>query len=205
MRVRTFIGIAAIVLIGLGMSGLSPVWADEGYGHGKGDGKGYGRHGGYSGHGMAGHHATTGHLLRGLLMSQKEMGLTDDQVAKLKAIQLDLDKTRIKAEADIMVAEREIEALIEDEKSELAAIEEKIKQAEMLEVGLRMAAIKARREAMALLTPEQSSRVKAVHEKMMQQYKERNMEGHGMKKGGGHGGSSKGEAGKGGQKKETTP
>jgi Spy/CpxP family protein refolding chaperone len=62
-----------------------------------------------------------------------------------------------------------------------------------------MAAVKARRDAMALLTPEQSARVKAVHEKMMQQYKERKMEGHGMKKGG-HGDPSKS-----GGKKEATP
>ncbi|HEV8540055.1 MAG TPA: hypothetical protein VGQ60_02720 [Nitrospiraceae bacterium] len=205
MRVKTFIGIVAIIA-GLGLLpvlGLSPGWAEEGYGHGKGDGqgKGYGRHGSYGGHGMSGHHASTGHLLRGLLMSQKEMGLTDDQVAKLKAIQLDLDKTRIKAEADIMVAEREVEAMIEDEKSDLSAIEEKIKQAEMQEVALRMAAIKARREAMSLLTPEQAARVKAVHEKMMQQYKERKMEGHGTKKGG----PSKSDAGKSSEKKGATP
>jgi len=193
MRLRSWIGIAAIVMMAASPMGFSPAWAEEGYGKGEGHGKGYGRHGSYGGHGMSGHHASTGHLLRGLLMSQKEFGLTDEQVSKLKALQLDLDKTRIKAEADIMVAERDIAALIEDEKSELSAIEEKIKQAEMQEVELRMTAIKARRDAMALLTPEQRARVKAVHEKMMQQYKERKMEGHGMKKGGRS------------DKKETTP
>lgn len=195
MRLKTWFGMAAIIVLLAPGVAPSPASAEEGYG--KGDhGKGYGKHGGYGGHGMPGHHATTGHLIRGLLMSQKEMGLTDEQVGKLKTIQLDLDKTRIKAEADIMVAERDIDAMIEDEKSELSAIEEKIKQAEMQEVALRMAAIKARRDVMALLTPEQRTRVKAVHEKMMQQYKERKMEGHGMKKGG-HGGSMKG-----GDKKE---
>lgn len=192
MRGKRFVRIIVMtMLFGLGMlpaSGLLPAWADEGYGHGKGYG---GKHGGaYGGYGMSGHHSTTGHLLRGLLMSQKEFGLTDEQVAKLKALQLDLDKARIKAEADILIAEREAQALIDDEKTELSAIEEKVKQAEMMEVGLRMAAVKARRDAMALLTPEQSARVKAVHEKMMQQYKERKMEqekDHGMmKKGAGH-------------------
>jgi Spy/CpxP family protein refolding chaperone len=175
MQMTIVRGLVAIgALLGLG---LQPTWAESGYGHGKESGMhgGYGKHGG---HGMGGHHASTGHLLRGLLQSQKEMGLTDEQVAKLKAIQLDLDKTRIKAEADIMVSERELQALVEDDKADLSAIEEKMKQGEMQEVALRMAALKARRDAMALLTPEQSQRIKAVHEAMMKKYKEGYKDGH---------------------------
>jgi len=159
-------------------------------GYGKGHGEGYerGEHGRGYGMGMPGHHASTGHLLRGLLRSQKEMGLSDEQVNKIKAIQLDLDKTRIKAEADIMIAEREAEALIEDSKSDLSAIEGKIKQSEGLQTGLRMAAIKARRDALATLTPEQNERLKAVHERMKSM---KGMDGGGMK-GGPHGEMPKG-------------
>ncbi|MBM4124150.1 MAG: periplasmic heavy metal sensor [Nitrospira sp.] len=202
MKMKSTIGLLAMtVLLGLLGVSLSPAWADEG--HGKGYGKGHegsGEHGccgGHEGHGMGRHHASTGHLLRGLLQSQKEMGLTDEQVAKLKAIQLDLDKTRIKAEADIMVAERELHALIENDKSDLSAIEEKLKQAEMQEVALRLTAIKAKRDVMALLTPEQSQRVKAVHEAMMQRYKDGPQEGHkdGMMKGHGAKGEHKKDSG----------
>jgi protein CpxP len=135
---------------------------------------------------MGSHHASTGHLIRGLLGSQKEMGLTDEQVTKLKAIQLELDKTRIKTEADIMIAQKEAQAMAEDEKGDLGAIEEKLKQSAAQEVALRLAAIKARRDVMALLTPEQSQRVKTVHEAMMQRYKEGKKDGHkdgGMMKG----------------------
>ncbi len=157
---------------------------------------------------MTRHHASTGHLLRGLLGSQKELGLTEEQVSKLKAIQLDLDRTRIKSEADIMVAERELEALVEDEKADLAAIEGKLKQSEMLEVGLRMAAIKARRDVMAALSPEQSQRVKAVHErlKMMPDRDEKDASmGRGRTRERGHGGSSKTEPKKDAETKESKP
>jgi len=152
---------------------------------------------------MMGHHTSTGHLLRGLLGSQKEFGLTEEQVSKLKAIQLDLDRTRIKSEADIMVAERELEALVEDDKADLAAIEGKLKQSEMLEVGLRMTAIKARRDVMAALTPEQRQRIKAVHERMrmMPDRDEKGTGmGHGMMRERGQGGSSQTEP-----KKESKP
>jgi Spy/CpxP family protein refolding chaperone len=177
----------AIIVIGLLSAPLTQAWADESYGHGKG---GCGEsHGGFGGYGTKGH-SSAGHLLRGLLGSQKEFGLTDEQVAKLKALQLDLDKTRIRLEADIMIAEREAAALIEDDKSDLAAIEAKIKQVEDGEASLRMAAIKTRREAMGVLTSEQSARIKAVHERIMRERLERKKdgesgrtEGHGMMKG----------------------
>ena len=64
-------------------------------------------------------HSSAGHLIRHLLKHEKEIGLTADQVTKLKDIQLNLDKTRIKSEADIQVAERELKALTDDEKSDL--------------------------------------------------------------------------------------
>ncbi|MEW6542973.1 MAG: periplasmic heavy metal sensor [Nitrospirota bacterium] len=187
--------LAALFVAGLAMQ---PVWADEERGYGKGHEGGYGSgHGccGKHGYGMRGHHASTGHLIRGLLHSQKEMGLTDEQMAKLKAIHLDLDKARIKAEADIMIAERELDALVDNEKSDLSAIEAKVKESENLEAGLRVAAIKARRDVMDVLTPEQAQRVKTVHETMMHKSKEGKKGegmGHGMMKGE-HGGMSKGD------------
>lgn len=145
--------------------------------HGKGYGKeGYGKEGSSGGHGyggghgmgmMGGWHASTTHLLRHMLKHSTEIGLKDDQVAKLKDMQLALDKTRIKAEADIMISEREMRAMVEDDKSDLSAIESKLKEANTQEVALRMAAIKMRREALALLTPEQRDKLKSEHEKMM--------------------------------------
>ena len=148
------------------------------YGHGGGPGKeGYGGSHGMPGMGMM-MHASTGHMLRHMLKHEKDIGLNPDQVTKLKQMQLELDKTRIKSEADIMIAQREVKAMVEDEKSDLGAIEAKLKQSEEMEVALRMAAIKTRREAMALLTPEQREKEKAVHDKMMQEHKGM-MGGHG--------------------------
>src|SRR6266540_1064235 len=114
-------------------------------------------------------HESTGHYIRHLLKHPKEISLTADQVAKLKAINLDLARTRIKTESEIKVAELELADLLDNEKAGLDAIEAKVKQSEMLEVGLRMAAIKAKRESLALLTPEQREKEKAEHEKMMRQ------------------------------------
>jgi protein CpxP len=151
--------------------GTTGAWANE-PGYGKKDGYGSGGYGMMGSHGMGMMHSSAGHLIRHLLKHEKEIGLTADQVTKLKDIQLNLDKTRIKAEADIQVAERELKALTDDEKSDLKAIEAKLKQSEDMQVALRMTSIKTRRDVLALLTPEQRAKEKAEHEKMMQQHKE---------------------------------
>jgi len=140
----------------------------------EGHGDGYGMGGPMMGmmRMMGGMHGGTGHFLRHLIKHQKEIGLSDEQVAKIKEMELNLDRTRIKAEADILVAEREHAALVEDEKSDLQAIEAKIKQSMDYQLALRMAVIKTKRDALALLTPEQRAKEKAEHEKMMQQHRE---------------------------------
>jgi Spy/CpxP family protein refolding chaperone len=152
--------------------GTAGAYANEpGYGHEGGkDGYGGRGHGMMGSHGMGMMHSSAGHLIRHLLKHEKEIGLTADQVAKLKDIQLNLDKTRIKSEAEIQVAERELKALTDDEKSDLKTIESKLKQSEDMQVALRMTSIKTRRDILALLTPEQRTKEKAEHEKMMQQH-----------------------------------
>lgn len=115
---------------------------------------------------MRGHQPQHANHLRHLLNHQKEIGLTEEQVKKLKAIELDFDRVRIRSEAEIHIAERELQALVEgEEQADLSKVEGKLKQSEMLEVGLRMSAFKARNEALAVLTPEQRAKGKAAHEK----------------------------------------
>jgi periplasmic protein CpxP/Spy len=171
--------------------GMSSAWANEPGYYGK-EGYGGGGHGSMGGHGKGIMHNSTGQLIRHLLKHEKDIGLSAEQVTKLKDMQLSLDKTRIKTEADIQVAERELRALTEDEKSDLGAIEAKLKQSSDLQVGLRMTSIKARRDVYALLTPEQRTKEKSEHEKAMQQHKDA---GKGYNP---HGGAMKGNPHKGG-------
>jgi len=165
-------GVTSAMILALGVTGA---WAnDPGYGHG----------GGYAsqgGHGKAMMYGGTGHLIRHLLKHEKDIGLTADQVSKLKNLQLSLDKARIKAEAEIQIAERELKGLTDDETSDLAAIEAKLRESKDLQVGLRMTSITMRRDVLSLLTPEQREKEKTEHEKVMQQ--------HGKISGSPHGGA----------------
>jgi len=197
-RTQTIVrlGVASVFALTVG---ISTVWANEpGYygreGHG---GVGHSMMGGY---GAGKIHNSTGHLLRHLLKHKQGIGLTAEQVAKLKDMQLDLDKTRIKTEADIQVAERELKAMTEDEKSDLGAVEAKLKQSGDLQVGLRMVSIKARRAVLALLTPEQRAKEKTEHEKVLQQHMDA-----GRSYGNPHGGAMKGNPHMGGDAAPPAP
>ena len=100
------LGVASVFALSVG---ISTVWANEpGYGHGGG-------HSSMGGYGAGMKHSGTGQLIRHLLKHEQQLGLTAEQVTKLKDMQLNLDKTRIKTEADIQVAEREVKALTDEE------------------------------------------------------------------------------------------
>lgn len=165
---------------------LSPAWANYEGGHGGGYGKGNHAMGSAMMEMMM--HGGAGHLIRHLLKHEKEIGLSADQVTKLKDLQLNLDKTRIKMEADVQVAERELKALIDEEKSDLGAIEAKLKQSADIQVGLRLVSVKTRRDALAVLTADQRAKEKLEHDKAMQQHKS-------MGKGAPHGSNPHGSSG----------
>src|ERR1051325_10877536 len=155
------LGVASVFALSVG---ISTVWANEpGYGHGGG-------HRSMGGYGAGMKHSGTGQLLRHLLKHEQQLGLTAEQVTKLNDMQLNLDKTRIKTEADIQVAEREVKALTDEEKSDLGAVEAKLKESHNLQVGLRMVSIKAKRDVLALLTSEQRAKEQTEHDKAMQQH-----------------------------------
>jgi protein CpxP len=194
-RAIVTLGVASVFALTVGMS---TVWANE-PGYGK-EGHGGGGHSSMGGHGSSMMHNSTGHLIRHLLKHEQDIGLTAEQVTKLKEMQLNLDKIRIKTEADIQVAERELKALTEEEKSDLGAVEAKLKQSADLQVGLRMTSIKARRDVYSLLTPEQRAKEKSEHEKAMQQHKDAG-KGYGNP----HGGAMKANPHMGGNAAPPTP
>jgi Spy/CpxP family protein refolding chaperone len=107
-------------------------------------------------------------MLRHLLKNKQELGLSDEQIGKLRGLALDADRAGIRANADVLVSERELHALLWDEKAELAAIEAKVREHENFEATARMIGIKARRDLIGLLTPEQREKRKALREQRHQ-------------------------------------
>ena len=163
---KMLFGVAAgTVLLGIT---LPFAWADGGS-----TCRGGGHVFGMARHGMSGQGGMTSHVLRNLLRHQQDLGLTDDQVTKLKVLALDQDRAQIRAHADVRVAERELRALVSDEKTELSVIEAKIKEHESFEAKLSFMGIKAKRDLYAVLTPEQREKQKAIRDQMRQMHRAR--------------------------------
>jgi protein CpxP len=130
-------------------------------------------------HGLSGHGGMTSHVLHNLLRHQQDLGLTDDQVTKLKVLALEQDRARIRAHADVQVAERELRALVADEKTELSVIEAKIKERESFEAKLSFMGVKAKRDLYAVLTPAQREKQKAFRDQMRQMHRARTFSSQG--------------------------
>ena len=143
------------------------------------------------------------HYLKHLLKHAKEIGLTPEQIGKLKSVQLDFKRAEAKMEGEVKIADLELEALLDDEKTTLSAIASKVDQLKKAEGALLLAGIKSQREAMALLTPEQQEKDRAHREHMQHAGQGQHGGGMGMGgmmggmmggtgQGGGHGGGSSG-------------
>ena len=68
------------------------------------------------------------HYLKHLLKHGKEIGLTSEQISKLKSMQLDLNRTQARSEADITIAKLELHALLEEEQADFAAIHDHVER-----------------------------------------------------------------------------
>ncbi len=121
----------------------------------------------HEGHDQSKQDEHSSHDLKHLLKHGKEIGLTPEQISKLKTMQLDQSRAQARAEADIKVATLELHALVEDEQADSAAIQAKVDQLKKAEGGLLFTAIKSRRGALAILSPEQREKDQAMRERMM--------------------------------------
>lgn len=167
---KMLLGVAAGVVM-LGVT-VPFVWADGGPAC-----RGGGHAFGMTRHGMSGHGGVTSHTLRHLLRHQQDLGLTNEQVTKLSTLALDQDRAQIRTRADVQVAERELRALVADEKTDLSVIEAKVKERESFEAKLSFMKIKAKRDLYAVLTPEQREKQKAIHDQIRQMHRARMFSG----------------------------
>ena len=141
------------VALGSAWLAMPAAWADSGFSHQK-------RHM-LSPHGHS-QMSGSGHMLRYLLVHQQELGLSEEQVSKLRTVTLDADRAAIRASADRLVSERELRSMMWDAKAEWPAIEAKVKEAESFDAAVRLIKIRAKRDMMAVLTPEQKEKLKTL-------------------------------------------
>ena len=82
----------------------------------------------HDGHDQGNQEEQTANNFKHLLKHAKEIGLTPEQIGRLKAMQLDFSRTQSRMEADIKIATLELDALLEEEQTELSTIQAKINE-----------------------------------------------------------------------------
>ncbi len=116
-----------------------------------------------SGHGP---HQSASEFIEHILKFKEGMAITDDQVAKLQTIKTDFEKTKIKMKADMQLTSLDLHELLRNDQGDLGAVESKLKSLYEIRAGLYLASVKAGRDAKAVLTDEQRSRMQAVHDRI---------------------------------------
>jgi Spy/CpxP family protein refolding chaperone len=96
------------------------------------------------------------------LRLRSQLNLTDEQVTSLESILLSVQKDRIRKGADVMVAELELNQLLDQKVLDVPKVEAKLKEAESLRTQARLSSIKALDGARKVLTEEQRKRVEAL-------------------------------------------
>ncbi len=97
-----------------------------------------------------------------LLRNREKIGLSDEQVKKLEQLRSDFEKETIRNEADIRVAEIDLNNLLQAPSADMGKIEAKIRDIERLRADLRIARIRAIDKGKALLSPDQRKRLQEL-------------------------------------------
>lgn len=105
-------------------------------------------------------------LITIMLDHKQELGLTLEQEQKLRDLRTEFAKESARRGAEIRVAEIELDALLEQDRWDLAKIEPKVKQIATLQGDLRLARIKTLAAGREVLTPDQLEKLKQVGHRM---------------------------------------
>jgi Spy/CpxP family protein refolding chaperone len=97
-----------------------------------------------------------------MLRNREKLNLAEDQVKKLEELRSDFEKESIRNDADVRVAEIDLNQLLQAPNVDLPKAEGKIRELERLRADLRIARLRAVEKAKALLTPEQRKRLQEI-------------------------------------------
>jgi hypothetical protein len=101
-------------------------------------------------------------LISLMLRNREKLGLSDDQVRRMEQLRTDFEKESIRKEADLRVAEMDLEALLDAPSVEMGKAEAKVREIEKTRADLRIARIRTIEKAKELLTPDQRKKLREI-------------------------------------------
>ena len=98
-------------------------------------------------------------LISLMLRHRNELGLSPDQVRSLERLRADFQRTAIRLEADLRLAETDLATLLDAEVADLGQVEAKLREIERLRSDLRLARIRTIEQGKAQLSSEQRKKL----------------------------------------------
>jgi Spy/CpxP family protein refolding chaperone len=103
-------------------------------------------------------------LISLMLRHRQQLGLTAEQVTRLREMRSGFEKETIRAHADLRILDIELDDLLDAEQVDMAKVEAAVRKEEALRTNLRLSRIKTIEQGKALLTPEQRERLRRMVE-----------------------------------------
>jgi Heavy-metal resistance len=101
-------------------------------------------------------------LISIMLRNREKLGLSDDQVRRMEQLRTNYEKESIRRDADIRVAEMDLDALVDAPSVDMVKVEAKVREIEKLHGDLRLARIRAIEKGKELLTPDQRKKLREL-------------------------------------------
>jgi hypothetical protein len=101
-------------------------------------------------------------LVSYMLAHRAELGLSPQQVEALERVRADFQREAIRRDADLRVAELDLEALRRQDPVDMGQVEAKIREIERLRADFRVGQVRAIEQGRAQLTAEQRERLRAM-------------------------------------------
>jgi Spy/CpxP family protein refolding chaperone len=97
-----------------------------------------------------------------MLRYHAELNLSPNQVQNLETLRDEFQREAIRYDADIRIAELELQKLLRAESVDLEQVRPKLQEIEHLKTELRFARLRTIQQGKALLSPEQQNRLEAL-------------------------------------------
>ncbi|HWP58824.1 MAG TPA: hypothetical protein VNL14_13110 [Candidatus Acidoferrales bacterium] len=101
-------------------------------------------------------------LITFMLEHREKLRLQSDQVERLERLRDEFRRQAIRAEADLKVAELDLDALLKKEPVDLKKVEGKIREIEKIKADLRLLRVRTVEEGKALLSAEQREKLREL-------------------------------------------
>jgi Spy/CpxP family protein refolding chaperone len=119
-----------------------------------------------------------GGMMDKCLANAAKIGLTEEQISKIKPVHREMEKDQVRFGADLKIAQIELKEIMEVKDFDLDKASAQVKKIEDLKTTHHLAMLKSMKEVRSILTDEQFKKMGAMMQMKMEGHEQMKMEKH---------------------------